>query len=187
MVYHTRLTFNKKPPRMKCSNCSLEGDKYVLFNCDCCGNTKCKECGDFTASEEKCFPLLKRKVFLYCPECRKEAGNIELLMKRNRKLKQEINTLKENLETIQQKSCNESVVENSVVEDMKSYVKSFEEKLMNLQGRFNRSENCKIQNEVKLEQKSSENKQLLKENDQLKNTIEKTETYKMGGINSRKI
>ncbi|KAK9886299.1 hypothetical protein WA026_015809 [Henosepilachna vigintioctopunctata] len=160
---------------MKCSGCSLEGDKYVLFNCDCCGNTQCKECGDLTASEEKCFPLLKRKILLYCPECRKEAGNIELLMKKNRKFKQEINTLKENLETTQQKSCNESVVENSVVEDMKIYVKSLEEKLMNLQGDINRGENCKIENEIKLEQKNSENKKLLKDNDQLKKTIEKIE------------
>ncbi|KAK9873155.1 hypothetical protein WA026_021388 [Henosepilachna vigintioctopunctata] len=71
--------------------------------------------GDFTASEEKCFPLLKRKILLYCPECRKEAGDI------------------------------------------------------------NRGENCKIENEVKLEQKNSENKKLLKENDQLKKTIEKIE------------
>ncbi|KAK9892634.1 hypothetical protein WA026_021012, partial [Henosepilachna vigintioctopunctata] len=77
--------------------CSLQGDKYVLFNCDCCGNTQCKECGDFTASEEKCFPLMKRRVLLYCPQCRKEAGNIEQLMQRNRKLKQEINTLKEKI------------------------------------------------------------------------------------------
>ncbi|KAK9877294.1 hypothetical protein WA026_017686 [Henosepilachna vigintioctopunctata] len=141
-----------------CSSYSLEGDKY----------TQCKECGYFTASEKKCFPLLQRKIFLYCPECRKEAGNIELLMKRNRKLKQEINTLKENHETTQQKSCNESVVEISVVEDMNIYVKSLEEKLINLQGDINRSENSKIENEVKLEQKSSANKKLLKKNDQLK-------------------
>ncbi|KAK9892735.1 hypothetical protein WA026_021927 [Henosepilachna vigintioctopunctata] len=79
---------------MKCSGCSLQGDKYVLFNCDCCGNTQCKECGDFTASEEKCFPLMKRRVLLYCPQC------FEKLKEKKQNLEAVIVTLQQQLKSV---------------------------------------------------------------------------------------
>ncbi|KAK9888856.1 hypothetical protein WA026_001077 [Henosepilachna vigintioctopunctata] len=61
---------------MKCTECSLEDDKYIIFKCDSCDITQCKECGGFTASEEKCFALSKRKVILFCSKCREEMGTI---------------------------------------------------------------------------------------------------------------
>ncbi|KAK9885905.1 hypothetical protein WA026_013779, partial [Henosepilachna vigintioctopunctata] len=95
---------------MRCSTCSLEGDKYVLFNCDKCGKTECRQCGLFSASEERCFPLSKRKVLLHCLECRN--GNSILLDKEPiiGKLKRENEVLRELVDNIESEKVN--LIEN---------------------------------------------------------------------------
>ncbi|KAK9879319.1 hypothetical protein WA026_004172 [Henosepilachna vigintioctopunctata] len=126
------------------------------------------------ASEEKCFALLKRKVILYCPQCREDTGNIDTLMQKNRKLKQEINILKEN-KTSHQKICDENSAMIKTAEDMKTYIISLEEKIKNLQKDSKTNEQQNIEYNVKLKQKDSENNNLLAKIDQLKDTLEKTQ------------
>ncbi|KAL3274949.1 hypothetical protein HHI36_019725 [Cryptolaemus montrouzieri] len=102
---------------MKCAGCQKGGDKYVLFKCDCCGGIQCKECGKYSASEDKCFSLSKRRAILYCTSCHEKSGNIINLMQKNRNLKQELEDLKESYKIMSENNkshtFNETVNENS--------------------------------------------------------------------------
>ncbi|KAK9887256.1 hypothetical protein WA026_021107 [Henosepilachna vigintioctopunctata] len=80
---------------MKCTECSVEGDKYTIFKRDSCDIRQCKECGGFTASEEQCLALSERKVILFCSKFREETGTIVGLMQKNPKMKQETEELRE--------------------------------------------------------------------------------------------
>ncbi|KAK9876261.1 hypothetical protein WA026_012560 [Henosepilachna vigintioctopunctata] len=70
---------------------------------------------------------------------------------------------------------NQALLENSVVGDMKTYVKSLEEEIINYKENINMNEKYKIEIEEKLEQKNSQIKNLLEKNDQLRKYIEETD------------
>lgn len=82
---------------MKCEGCAFEGNHKSHFACDCCGAILCTSCGNYSSSEEKCFPLRERKVVILCPKCRAEMSSLVELMQRNRGLKQENERLTQKL------------------------------------------------------------------------------------------
>ncbi|KAK9871660.1 hypothetical protein WA026_014108 [Henosepilachna vigintioctopunctata] len=92
-----------------------EGDKYVLFKCDGCGSSQCKECGNYTASEEKCFPLSERKVIILCNKCQEETKTPVDIMQKNRSLRRQVETLEDNL--ISQKNQEEKFKETKDILD----------------------------------------------------------------------
>ncbi|KAK9879933.1 hypothetical protein WA026_008442 [Henosepilachna vigintioctopunctata] len=121
---------------MKCIKCSFEGDKYLIYVCDGCAVTQCKECGGFTASEEKCFALSKRKVILFCSKFREETGTIIDLMQRNRKLKQEIEKLKEIVTNFQENSKKHDEILKNVDKsniEKKNFIEKLENQISELQ------------------------------------------------------
>ncbi|KAK9871499.1 hypothetical protein WA026_012870 [Henosepilachna vigintioctopunctata] len=180
---------------MKCISCNLEGDKYVLFNCDNCEVTQCKTCGDYTASEEKCFPLSKRRVILYCKNCKESEygnGRITEIIQKNKNLRQKVENLKmaitlrkDEVETQARKQ--EEEIEKSTNENqkMKEHILSLEEQIRKLEKELQRKNDLNEQNiqsklqvkklELELKEKHSENstmsiqiKNLIRENDKLK-------------------
>ncbi|KAK9891751.1 hypothetical protein WA026_016548 [Henosepilachna vigintioctopunctata] len=150
--------------KMKCVGCGLEGDKYVLFACDGCGNLQCKECGNYTATEEKCFPLSKRRAILLCLRCREETGNITELIENNRKLTEENKSLKNKL-ALQSKipansEHNKVLYENKILTEsrkkMKDQIQALEKKITKLQHEL--TEQQKVIHEYNLKTERTDDK-----------------------------
>ncbi|KAK9872988.1 hypothetical protein WA026_020335 [Henosepilachna vigintioctopunctata] len=132
---------------MKCVECSSEGDKYIIYKCDGCAVTQCKECGGFTASEEKCFPLSKRK------------------------LKQEIEKLKEISTNYQKNDETLKNIEKSNLEK-KNYIDKLENQICELQNKLSSENNrCNLGNGAQITQEQEELKAQV---DSLHRSLEKS-------------
>ncbi|KAK9880593.1 hypothetical protein WA026_011833 [Henosepilachna vigintioctopunctata] len=144
---------------------------YIIYKCDGCAVTQCKECWGFTASEEKCFPLSKRKAIIFCSKCREETGSIIDLMQKNRKLKQEIEKLKEISTNYQKKDETLKNIEKSNLEK-KNYIDKLENQICELQNKLSSENNrCNLGNGAQITQEKEELKAQV---DSLHRSLEKS-------------
>lgn len=154
--------------------CKCKNKSKTFFPCDSCKRDVCKPCTNLDDSELKCMTLRNRKLLFVCEDCKKGFAQIPIMLKEFEELKQEMSTLKMQIES-------HKLNQNPSVRNENEF--TLEEFINEMEDRKSRACNVIITN-IKEANGNNQKERIEEDNDSVKNILQKidanfNETFKI--------